>query len=69
MHRNSTGKDCFLILRVLYCTASLKVPTQGFCRPWKTWKIVQHQGKPGKLMEFNFCITQNHGKLMENQFS
>ena len=31
---------------------------------WKTWKMVQHHGKPGKLMEFSFS-EQNHGKLIQ----
>ena len=33
------------------------IRTQGFCQSWKTWKpwrMVQHHGKPEKLMEFNF---------------
>ena len=29
-------------------------PTGGFCQLWETWKMVQHYGKPGKLVEFNF---------------
>ena len=37
---------------------------QGFCQSWKTWKMVQRHGKPGKLMEFNF----SEHKIMENSW-
>ena len=37
---------------------------QGFYQSWKTWKMVQHYGKPGKLMKFN----SSYHKIMENSW-